>query len=63
MLKMGEASLRRGEKWTKLSALAEFEDRTADVEWLKTQPSVVADMKEYADSLVVLKETKPKVKK
>ena len=58
---MGEASLKRGEKWTKIRELYAFQKRDKDVTWLDSQASIVADMKEYADSLP--KETKSKKEK
>ncbi len=61
MHKMGEASLKRGEKWTKIRELYAFQKRDKDVTWLDSQKSIVADMKEYADSLP--KETKSEKKK
>ena len=48
---MGEANIKRGEKWTKARELAVFQKRDKDVAWLDSQASIVADMKEYADSL------------
>ena len=48
---MSEANRRRGEKWSKALALAEFEEREENVKWIKSQASIVADMKAYSDSL------------
>ncbi len=44
---MGQANIDRGEKWTKAMKEAEFENRPADVEWMKSQKSVMDDIKEY----------------
>ena len=60
---MGEANIKRGEKWTKARELAVFQKRDKDVAWLDSQKSIVADMKEYADSLGPEKPTKSKKEK
>jgi len=48
---MGEANIKRGEKWTKSRELAVFQKRDKDVAWLDSQKSIVADMKEYAEDV------------
>ncbi len=60
---MGEANIKRGEKWTKTRALYVFQNKDKDVAWLDSQESIVADMKEYADSIEPVKETKSKKEK
>ena len=55
---MGEASIKRGEKWTKKVAEAKFLGESTD--WFYTQKSIVEDMKEYSDSLPKQEETKSK---
>jgi len=59
---MGENNIIRGKKWTEVRKLAEFEERTEDVKWIDSQPAIVADMKEYEDSLKEVPEEKPKSK-
>ena len=60
---MGTENIKRGEKWTKVRELYAFQKRDKDVTWLDSQKSIVADMKEYADSLAPVKETKSKKEK
>jgi len=58
---MSEANIKRGEKWTKARKLAVFQKRDKDVAWLDSQPAIVDDIKEYAESLPKEeKETKSK---
>ena len=68
MHKMGEASLKRGEKWTKIRELYAFQKRDKDVTWLDSQKSIVADMKEHEEDAAKkkaeeAKETKSKKEK
>jgi len=56
---MGEANIRRGEKWWKQR---DFETNELP-DWFKTQPSIVADIEEYLISIKPVKEEKTKSKK
>lgn len=48
---MGQANIARGEKWLKVMKDLEFQDESEDVEWMKTQKSIMDDIKEYEDSI------------
>ena len=47
---MGQNNILRGEKWTNEMARAVFENRSKDVEWMKSQVSIMEDIKEFEDS-------------
>lgn len=52
-----QSQIARGEKWTKVRAQAEFENRADDVKWMDKQKAIVTDIEIYEDSI------KPKVAK
>ena len=60
---MGEANIKRGEKWSIQRKKAEFDKRDTDAEWMDSQKAIVNDIKEYEESLSPVKETKSKGKK
>ena len=61
---MGQANIKRGEKWTLLRAKALFKNKSEDVKWIDAQEQIVKDIKEYEDSIKpVEKETKSKKEK
>ena len=48
---MGQANINRGEKWSLTRRDNELMHNDKDNKWMLTQPSIVADIKEYEDSL------------
>ena len=58
---MGEANIKRGEKWNNMMAHAKFRGDIITMDWLKSQKSIVDDMEEYNNSKKV--EIKSKGKK
>lgn len=60
---MGQANINRGEKWSKVLAIAVFENRQKDVEWINTQQSILKDIEEYKISIEPKEEPKEKKEK
>ena len=53
---MGDAKLKRGEKWKTAKDLAIAQKRDKDVEWFDSQEDIVKDIEAYEDSI------KPEIK-
>lgn len=60
---MGESNINRGKKWADQIVLLTLRKQEKEIEWIKSQPSIVADIKEYEDSIKTGPEPKEKPKK
>lgn len=65
---LGKSNIAKGKKWADKKRQLELQKLDNEIEWMDKQPSIVADIKAYKDSLKPvekekLEPTKPKGKK